>query len=164
MALNEFIAMGRMTAQPELKMTQSGKPYCKFSIAIDRDYKDDQGNRPADFATITAWDKTAELICKHFPKGKMIAVKAKFRNNNWTDQQGNKRYDYYFEAVWVGFCGDSQGASGAPAPTPPPAQNAAPAPVYATQQQPQAVPAFYAPPEGPAPQFETITDDSELPF
>lgn len=164
MALNKFIFMGRMTATPELKMTQSGKAYCKFSIAIDRDYKDEQGNRPADFATIAAWEKTAELICKHFPKGKMISGEAEFRNNNWTDQNGVKRYDYYFEARKVSFCGDSQGASGAPEPTPPPAQNAAPAPAYAPQQQPQAAPAYYAPPEGPAPQFETITDDSELPF
>lgn len=163
MAINKFICMGRLTSQPELKKTQSGKSYCKFNIAIDRDYKDDQGNRPSDFVSIVTWDKTAELVCQYFGKGKMIAVEAEFRNNNWTDQQGNKRYDYYFEARKVSFCGDSQNANGAPAPTPPPTQNAAPAPAYAAQQQPQTAPAYYAPME-PAPQFETITDDSELPF
>ena len=106
MSLNQFIAMGRLVANPELKTTQSGKYTTKFTIAIDRDFKDENGERKADFATFIAWDKTAELVCQYFTKGRMIAITAQFRNNIWTDKQGTKHYDYIFEARSVSFCGD----------------------------------------------------------
>ena len=163
MSLNQFIAMGRLVANPELKTTQSGKYTTKFTIAIDRDFKDENGERKADFATFIAWDKTAELVCQYFTKGRMIAITAQFRNNIWTDKQGTKHYDYIFEARSVSFCGDKApdaAPGGAPAPSQPQRQYAAPT------QQPAGDP-YYTPttlnPQD-MPKFETIMDEDELPF
>lgn len=167
MSLNNFTAIGRLTANPELKMTQSGQPYTKFSIAIDRDYKDKNGERKADFATIAAWDKTAELICQYFSKGRMIAIVGQFRNNVWTDKQGNKHYDDYFEARSISFCGDKApdaAPGGAPAPSQQPQrQNAAPAQQTAGAGGGYYTPSSYTSPQD-TPQFETVLDDDELPF
>ena len=155
MALNKFICMGRLVADPELTKTQAGKSKATFTIALDRNYKDEQGNRPSDFAKIVTWDKTAELVCTYFKKGRMIAITAEFRTNNWTDQQGNKRYDYYFEAREVSFCGDSQPANAGAAPSAP-----APAPTQPVGYAPQA---YSTQQNAPVPQFEIVSDD-ELPF
>ena len=171
MALNKFICMGRLVADPELSKTQAGKSKATFTIAIDRNYKDDQGNRPSDFVKLVAWDKTAELVCSYFKKGRMISAVAEFRNNNWTDQQGNKRYDYYFEAREVSFCGDSQptttGAGSAAPSGNPAAAVGNPAAGYMPQSYvPLQNPApnnYYQPSTEPVPHFETV-DDSDLPF
>lgn len=165
MALNKFICMGRLVADPELRKTQAGKSTTSFTIAIDRNYKDEQGNRPSDFVKIVAWDKTAELVCSYFKKGRMIAVTAEFRTNNWTDQQGNKRYDYYFEAREVSFCGDNQPANAGAAPSAP-AQTPTQTGGYVSQTytpQPNPADSYYQPSNEPVPHFETVSDD-ELPF
>lgn len=161
MSLNQFVAMGRLVANPELKTTPSGKYNTKFTIAIDRDFKDENGERKADFATFVAWDKTAELVWQYFTKGRMIAITAQFRNNIWTDKQGTKHYDYIFEARSVSFCGDKAPDS-TQAPQQP-QQHATPA----QQNTPPTAPApYYTPSTLTAkdmPQFEMISDD-ELPF
>lgn len=159
MAINNFTCMGRITADPELRSTQKGRSCTKFTIALDRDYKDDQGNRPADFPNIVAWEKTAEFICNHFKKGDMIAVIAEFRNNNWTDQNGQKRYDYYFEARKASFCGGNQsnGATQAPGAYVPNAYMPQQA-----QQQPKVD--YYGVQANQAPYFQEITEEEELPF
>lgn len=175
MSLNQFVAMGRLVANPELKTTQSGKFNTKFTIAIDRDFKDENGERKADFATFVAWDKTAELVCQYFTKGRMIAITAQFRNNIWTDKQGTKHYDYIFEARSVSFCGDKApdaAPGGAPAPSQQPQrQYAAPTqqnPQYAAPAQQTAGGGYYTPSSYTSPQdapnFETVLDDDELPF
>lgn len=169
MSLNQFIAMGRLVANPELKTTQSGKYNTKFTIAIDRDFKDENGERKADFATFVAWDKTAELVCQYFTKGRMIAITAQFRNNIWTDKQGTKHYDYIFEARSVSFCGDkAQDTAQTPQqPQQPQRQYATPAQRNAPQYAPPTAPdPYYTPSTLTAqdmPQFELVSDD-ELPF
>lgn len=174
MSLNQFVAMGRLVANPELKTTQSGKYNTKFTVAIDRDFKDENGERKADFATFVAWDKTAELVCQYFTKGRMIAITAQFRNNIWTDKQGTKHYDYIFEARSVSFCGDkAPEATQTPqqpqpqyTPQQPHQQYAPPARQNAPQYAPQTAPDPYYAPSNINPQevrFETISDD-ELPF
>lgn len=167
MAINNFVCMGRLTADPELRSTQSGRSCTKFTIALDRDYKDDKGNRPADFANIVAWEKTAEFVCNYFKKGDMIAVAAEFRNNNWTDQNGQKRYDYYFEARKASFCGNAQ-TPAAQAPTaqqnPQNPQNYVPQAYMPQQTQPQGSYYGIQTPMPQAPNFQDVTDDSDLPF
>ena len=167
MAINQSIFMGRITADPELRSTAKGRSCTKFTIALDRDYKDDKGNRPADFANIVAWEKTAEFICNYFKKGDMIAVTAEFRNNNWTDQNGQKRYDYYFEARKASFCGNAQAPTAQQNPQNP--QNYVPQAYMPQQTQPQG--SYYGEQTGmpsygipQAPNFQDVTDDSDLPF
>ena len=69
MSINKWIGMGRMAATPELRTTQSGKSVTSFTVAVDRG-KD----QPVDWIDCVAWEKTAEMICKWFGKGKMIAI------------------------------------------------------------------------------------------
>ena len=102
--LNKVIIMGRLTADPELKQTQSGIATCRFSVAVNRNYTSkDTGERQADFINVVAWRNTAEFVSKYFPKGKMIIVEGSLRNNNYTDQNGVKHYSMDVQADNVSF-------------------------------------------------------------
>lgn len=88
--LNKVILMGRLTADPDLKQTQSGVNVVSFSIAVDRDYSNGE-EKQTDFINIVAWRQTAEFISKYFLKGRMIAVEGSLQTRNYTDGNGNKR-------------------------------------------------------------------------
>lgn len=103
--LNRVILIGRMTADPELRQTQSGISFVKFNIAVNRKFKDDNGERQADFISITAWRKTAEFIADYFSKGQMIVIEGSLRNNNYTDANGVKHYSMDVLADNVSFAG-----------------------------------------------------------
>jgi single-strand DNA-binding protein len=83
--------MGRLTRDPELRRTNSGKPVASFAVAVDRDYAPDGQERETDFIDIVAWNGTAEFVEKYFKKGSMIALKGRLQIRNWTDKDGNKR-------------------------------------------------------------------------
>lgn len=102
--INKVILMGRLTADPEMKQTNSGTAYCKFSVAVNRSFADKQtGERQADFINVTAWGKTAEFVTKYFHKGSMIIVEGELRNNNYTDGNGIKHYSMDVYASNVAF-------------------------------------------------------------
>ena len=108
--LNRVILMGRLTADPELRQTQSGISFVKFNIAVDRKFKNDNGEHQTDFISVTAWRKTAEFVSKYFSKGKMIIVEGSLRNNDYTDANGVKHYSMDVQADNVSF-GESKSAS-----------------------------------------------------
>ena len=87
---NKVILGGRLTADPELKQTQSSIPFVNFSIAVNRRGSKDAA-READFFNVTAWRSSAELVAKYFRKGSSICVVGSLQNRSWTDQQGQKR-------------------------------------------------------------------------
>lgn len=89
--LNKIILMGRLTRDPELRKTQSGTSVASFSLAVDRDFKDQSGERETDFIDIVAWRGLADMVCKWFSKGRMMAVEGRLQIRDWTDQNGNKR-------------------------------------------------------------------------
>ena len=89
--LNKVILGGRITADPELKQTQSGTAVTSFSVAVNRRYAKD-GEQTADFINVVAWRGTAEFIAKYFKKGSSIALIGSIQTRSWTDQSGNKRY------------------------------------------------------------------------
>ena len=92
MALNKCILMGRLTATPELRRTNTGTAVTSFTIACDRDFKDKQtGEKVTDWIDITAWRGTAEFLAKHFSKGRMAVVEGRLQIREWTDKDGNKR-------------------------------------------------------------------------
>ena len=92
MALNKIIIMGRMTADPELKTTQTGTPVVSFTLAVDRNFKDKQtGERAVDFIPCNAWRQTAEFVNRYFNKGRMAVVEGSLQIRKWTDKDGNKR-------------------------------------------------------------------------
>ena len=88
--LNRTIMMGRLTADPELRKTQSGVSVCSFRIANDRDYVKDS-EKETDFFDVVAWRSTAEFICKYFSKGRMIVVDGQLQTRKWKDKDGNNR-------------------------------------------------------------------------
>ena len=89
--LNKIFIMGRLTADPELRRTQSGTPVASFTIAVDRDFKNQSGEKETDFVPVVAWRNTAEFASRYFTKGRMAIVEGRLQNRSWTDKDGNKR-------------------------------------------------------------------------
>lgn len=103
--LNACILMGRLTADPELRTTQSGKSVASFSMAVERDFQQD-GERQADFIDVVAWRGTAEFICKYFCKGRMLAIQGHIQTRTYTDKGGNKRKATEVVADKASFTGE----------------------------------------------------------
>lgn len=89
--LNQVVLMGRLTRDPELRHTQSGLPVVSFSIAVDRDFGQKDGEKQTDFIDIVAWRGTAEFVSKYFAKGRMAVVSGRLQIRDWTDKEGNRR-------------------------------------------------------------------------
>ena len=89
--LNKIILMGRLTRDPELRRTNSGTAVASFTIAVDRDFKSQGGEKETDFIDVVAWRSTAEFVSKYFSKGRLAVVEGRLQLRDWTDQNGNKR-------------------------------------------------------------------------
>lgn len=85
--MNKVILMGRLTKDPEMRHTATGKAVCSFTLAVDRRY----GENETDFFVVQAWQKTAEFCEKYFSKGQKVAVVGRLQNRSWEDNNGNKR-------------------------------------------------------------------------
>ena len=83
--------IGRLVADPELRHTQSNIPVASFRIACDRDRKNDDGEREADFIDCVAWRGVAETVAQYFAKGRLIALTGRLQIRKWTDRDGNNR-------------------------------------------------------------------------
>ena len=84
--LNKVIIMGRLTADPELRQTQSGVATCRFTVAVDRSFVKQGEERQADFITVVAWRQTAEFVCRYFGKGRMIAVEGNLKTSTYQNK------------------------------------------------------------------------------
>lgn len=126
--LNKIVLMGRLTRDPELRHTQSGKPVASFTLAVDRDTKDQNGQRATDFIDCTAWSGTAELISKYFAKGSMAVVVGRLYLEDWTDREGVKRRSAKVKVDQVYFGESKKDIQAAPAYAPPGAGYDAPQP------------------------------------
>lgn len=89
--LNEVILMGRLTRDPDVRMTQNGTTAANFALACERDYAPQGQDRETDFFDIVAFGKTADFVGQYFAKGQFVAVKGRLQQRDWTDKQGNKR-------------------------------------------------------------------------
>ena len=89
--LNRVVLMGRLTRDPELRRTQSGTAVASFSLAVDRDFKSQGGEKETDFIDIVAWRNTAEFVSKYFAKGRMAVVEGRLQIREWKDRDGNNR-------------------------------------------------------------------------
>ena len=83
--------MGRLTIDPELRRTGSGTAVTSFSLACDRDFKSQSGEKETDFIEVVAWKNTAEFVSKYFSKGRMAVVEGRLQIRDWTDKDGCKR-------------------------------------------------------------------------
>ena len=148
---NKVILGGRLTADPELKTTQSGIAVVSFSVAVNRRYTRNSAQQSeTDFFNVTACRQTAEFVSRYFKKGSSICVVGTIQNSKWTDQQGATRYKTDIvadEVMFVdsrsesgsSFGGDDSDAFGGSAPS-------------------------FSTPVGAAPKFEEIKTDDDLPF
>lgn len=152
-SFNKVILLGRLTAQPELKQTQSGTAVTSFTIAVDRRYSKEGQEKQADFITVVAWKRTAEFICKYFGKGSAILVCGELQTRSW-EQDGQKRYATEVVASEVSFCEAKKSSEGNNSPQ---QQNAVQSEFGASTQGYGYNP--YA-----APQMEAVKNDDDLPF
>ena len=89
--LNRVILIGRLTRDPELRYTASGTAVATFSLAVDRPYTNQQGERETDFIRIVTWRKLAETVANHLGKGRLVAVEGRLQVRSYEDQAGQKR-------------------------------------------------------------------------
>lgn len=135
MALNHITIMGRLTKDPELRRTGSGVAVTSFTLAVDRDYKDQSGKKETDFIECVAWRNSAEFVSKYFSKGRMAVVSGSLQKRKWVDKDGGNRETAEVVAEHIYF-GDSKNS------------NAAADTAY----------------EAPAENYAPIDNDEELPF
>ncbi len=91
MSLNSVVLIGRLTRDPELRTTTTGKQVVSFSIAVDKKFKPQDGSSTADFFNVTAWEKTAEFVANYLAKGRLVAVQGRLQQRSYTTQDGNQR-------------------------------------------------------------------------
>ena len=113
--LNKIILMGRLTRDPELRKTGNGTAVTSFTLAVDRDYKPQDGERETDFIDVVAWRSTAEFVSKYFTKGRMAVVEGRLQVRDWTDKDGAKRRSTEVIADSVYFGDSKRSESGTPA-------------------------------------------------
>jgi single-strand DNA-binding protein len=89
--LNHISIMGRITKDIELRRTGTGVAVASFTLAVDRDFKEKNGEKETDFIDCVAWRNTAEFVEKYFGKGRMAIVAGRLQIRSWTDKDGNKR-------------------------------------------------------------------------
>ena len=117
--MNVVVLIGRMVADPELKYTPSGVAVCSFTIAVDRRFKSESGEKETDFFDIVAWKQSAEFAANYLSKGRLVAVNGRLQTRKWVQQDGQKRSKT--EVVAENLQGldrpkDSQARETAPAP------------------------------------------------
>lgn len=142
--MNSVNLIGRLTENPEMRKTQGGTAVVNFSIAVARDYKDQNGENPTDFIQIQAWRHTAEFVCKYFIKGARVGITGQIQTSKYKDKDGNNRTSVYVVASGVDFA-DAKKDSYGGAPL---------APQYEAQQSADV---SYS-------NFNEPADDDDLPF
>ena len=148
MSLNRCVLQGRLVADPELRQTNGGISVANLRIAVDRNFKDADGNKGADFFNCTAWRGTADFIAKYFHKGEMIVLDGKLQNSQYTDKNGENRTVTQIVVDSVYFCGGKGDGNGGGS--------------YQKHEEEQTYDVTNAKPDA----FQEITDGSEdeLPF
>jgi len=122
--LNKTILMGRLTADPSTRFTQSNTQVTTFTLAVNRKFAKQGEGQQADFIQIVAWDKTAEFCSKYFVKGQQVAIVGRIQTRTWEDNGGTKHYATEIVAEEAFFAdskreqGQQQTRAGEPEPGP----------------------------------------------
>lgn len=103
--LNKTVLIGRLTKDPDMRKTQSGRIVASFTLAVDRNFRDSNGERGVDFIPIVAWSKTAELCGEYLQKGNQTAISGRIQIRSYDADDGNKRYVTEVIAEEVTFLG-----------------------------------------------------------
>ncbi len=128
--INRVVLVGRLTRDPELRTTTTGKSVCGFSIAVNKRMKPTDGSPDADFFSVTAWDKTAEYVSNYLTKGRLVAVDGRLQSRKYTASDGSNREVVEIVADTVQGLDrprdDAPGGGGSPRENAPVATGAAP--------------------------------------
>lgn len=90
--LNRVILIGRLTKDPELRYTPNGVAVATFTLAVDRNYSNQQGQREADFIPIVTWRGLAENVANYLKKGRLAAVEGRIQTRNYENNEGKRVY------------------------------------------------------------------------
>ncbi len=112
--LNRIILIGRLTRDPELRYVPSGQPVASFTLAVDRPFTNQQGERQTDFIDVVAWRRLAEQVTQHLAKGRLVAVEGRLQIRSYETQDGQKRKAAEVVADAVRFLDRKAGAGPAP--------------------------------------------------
>ena len=110
--MNKVELVGRLTKDPEVKLTSNQTQFCNFTVAVDRRFKDANGQRQADFINCVAWRQTAVFIQKYFHKGTRIGLVGSIQTRSYDDQNGQKSFITEVVVDEAEFVESSGGASG----------------------------------------------------
>ena len=110
--MNKCIFIGNLTRDPEFQTTGSGVSLCRFSIAVNRNYSNSNGEREADFINIVTWRGLAENCNKYLTKGRKVCVVGQLQTRTYDDKDGNKRYATEIVAEDVEFINAGGGNNG----------------------------------------------------
>lgn len=138
--LNVIAIMGRLSRDPELRQTTTGKNVASFTIACSRGRKDANGKDLVDWIPVVAWEHTAEFVCKYFEKGSLIAIDGCLQSRTYKDRDGNNRTAIEIVANNANFAGSKSTGGGS-----------------------NSVPAGNSYNE-PTVQYDEIEDEGDLPF
>lgn len=138
--LNVIAIMGRLSRDPELRQTTTGKNVASFTIACSRGRKDANGKDLVDWIPVVAWEHTAEFVCKYFEKGSLIAIDGRLQSRTYKDRDGNNRTAIEIVANNASFAGSKSTGGGS-----------------------NSVPAGNSYNE-PTVQYDEIEDEGDLPF
>ena len=147
--LNKVFIMGRLTRDPELRRTQSGTAVTSFSLAVDRDFKSQSGEKETDFIDVVAWRSTAEFVAKYFTKGRMAVVEGRLQIREWKDKDGNNRRSAEVVADNIYFGDSKRDGAGSD---------------YAAPAYGAPMGGYSAPMGGPSAFAEIDEEDGDLPF
>lgn len=110
--LNVIAIMGRLSRDPELRQTTTGKNVASFTIACSRGRKDANGKDLVDWIPVVAWEHTAEFVCKYFEKGSLIAIDGRLQSRTYKDRDGNNRAAIEIVANNANFAGSKSTGGG----------------------------------------------------
>ena len=88
--MNRVMLIGRLTAKPELRYTGSNVPFSRFTVAVNRTFNNNNGERETDFINCIIWRKQAENVCNYLDKGSLVSVEGRIQTGSYDDKDGNK--------------------------------------------------------------------------
>lgn len=148
--MNYVCLMGRLTSEPELKRTQTGKDVLSFTLAVDRGYGD---KKATDFLSCVAWEHTARFVNQYFRKGSLIAVEGSIQTRSYEDKNGNKRTATEIVVSQTHFTGEKASKPSADIER------------YDKFMPPPPAKSFAPPPQTAMDDFQEVSeDDDDLPF
>ena len=150
--LNVVAIMGRLVADPELKITPAGISVCTFRIACDRNFVQQGQQRQAEFSVVGAWRHNADFLCKYFGKGSLVAVQGRLQTRQYQDRNGSNRTAVEVVADSLSFAGSNKKPGGQAV------DDGGEAP---PSSSPETTSAYS---QGSAEDFEVIDDNDDLPF